>query len=196
MYVGGMNALANLPTHYIAHWISSFQFGQLLIQETIGKEREKVIELISRWALHGSFFIIIAGDWFVDHDDLRYSLFRYTNHFDEVLDQRLRLVRARTCFQLLDLLTEADKENSPVLTLNLLHHFYNADVELPVRDRILNHCCHYIKRLALSNPVAMLVPTLETEDHKRFFPVLAGIADEVIPVMEASEIVAVQASLF
>ena len=80
MYVGGMDALANLPTRYIAHWISSFQFGQLLIQETIGKEREKVIELISRWVLHGSFFIIIAGDWFVDHDDLRYSLFRYTNN--------------------------------------------------------------------------------------------------------------------
>ena len=107
-----MNALASLPTNYTAHWITSFQFGQLLVQETIGKEREKVIELISRWVLHSSFFIIVAGDWFVDHDDVRYSLFRYTNNFDEVLDRHLRLVRARTCFQLLDLLTEADNETS------------------------------------------------------------------------------------
>jgi len=196
MYVGGMNALANLPTHYIAHWISSFQFGQLLIQETIGKEREKVIELISRWVLHGSFFIIIAGDWFVDHDDPRYSLFQYTNDFDEVLDRHLRLVRARTCFQLLDLLTEADNENRPVLILDPLHHFYNQDVDLSTRDHVFEQCCQFTKRLSLSNPVALLVPKLDIEDHKRYFPILAAVAGEVISVDEASEIQPSQGLLF
>ena len=191
-----MNALANLPTHYIAHWISSFQFGQLLIQETIGKEREKVIELISRWVLHGSFFIIIAGDWFVDHDDPRYSLFQYTNDFDEVLDRHLRLVRARTCFQLLDLLTEADNENRPVLILDPLHHFYNQDVDLSTRDHVFEQCCQFTKRLSLSNPVALLVPKLDIEDHKRYFPILAAVADEVISVDEASEIQPSQGLLF
>jgi hypothetical protein len=191
-----MNALANLPTRYIAHWISSFQFGQLLIQETIGKEREKVIELISRWVLHGSFFIIVAGDWFVDHDDLRYSLFRYTNNFDEVLDQHLRLVRARTCFQLLDLLTEADNQNQPVLILDPLHHFYNQDIDLKTRDHVFEQCCQFIKRLSLSNPVALLVPKLDIEDHKRYFPILAAVADQVISVDEASEIQPSQGLLF
>jgi hypothetical protein len=196
MYVGGMNALANLPTHYIAHWISSFQFGQLLIQETIGKEREKVIELITQWVLHGSFFIIIAGDWFVDHDDLRYSLFRYTNNFDEVLDRHLRLVRARTCFQLLDLLTEADNQNRPVLILDPLHHFYNQDVDLSTRDHVFEQCCQFTKRLSLSNPVALLVPKLDIEDHKRYFPILAAVADEVISLDEASETQLSQGLLF
>ena len=196
MYVGGMNALANLPTHYIAHWISSFQFGQLLIQETIGKEREKVIELITQWVLHGSFFIIIAGDWFVDHDDVRYSLFRYTNNFDEVLDRHLRLARARTCFQLLDLLTEADNENQPVLILDPLHHFYNQDVDIATRDHVFAQCCQLTKRLSLSNPVAVLVPKLDIEDHKRYFPILAAVADEVISVDEASEIQPSQGLLF
>ena len=196
MYVGGMNALANLPTNYIAHWITSFQIGQLLIQETIGKEREKVIELISRWVLHGSFFIIVAGDWFVDHDDLRYSLFRYTNNFDEVLDRHLRLVRARTCFQLLDLLTEADDENQPVLILDPLHHFYNQDVDISTRDHVFEQCCQFTKRLSLSNPVAVLVPKLDIEDHKRYFPILEAVADEVISVDEASEIQPSQGLLF
>ena len=191
-----MNALANLPTHYIAHWITSFQFGQLLVQETIGKEREKVIELISRWVLHSSFFIIVAGDWFVDHDDLRYSLFRYTNNFDEVLDRHLRLVRARTCFQLLDLLTEADNQNQPVLILDPLHHFYNQDVDLSTRDHVFEQCCQFTKRLSLSNPVALLVPKLDIEDHKRYFPILAAVADEVISVDEASEIQPSQGLLF
>lgn len=191
-----MNALANLPTNYIAHWITSFQFGQLLVQETIGKEREKVIELISRWVLHGSFFIIVAGDWFVDHDDLRYSLFRYTNNFDEVLDRHLRLVRARTCFQLLDLLTEADNENQPVLILDPLHHFYNQDVDISTRDHVFEQCCQFTKRLSLSNPVAVLVPKLDIEDHKRYFSILGAVADEVISVDEASEIQPSQGLLF
>jgi len=191
----GMNTLSNLPTKYVAHWIVPPQFGQLLIVETAGREREKIIELITQWVLRGSFFVIVAGDWFVDHDDLRYSVFRHTNAFDEILD-RLRLVRARTCFQLLDLLMEADNENKPVLILDPLHHFYNADVELPVRDRILNDCCHFIKRISLSNPVAMLVPKLEIEDHKHFYPILAAVADEVIPVEEASETELSQGLLF
>ena len=191
-----MNALANLPAYYTAHWITSFQFGQLLVQETIGKEREKVIELISRWVLHGSFFIIIAGDWFVDHDDLRYSLFQYTNDFDEVLDRHLRLVRARTCFQLLDLLTEADNENQPVLILDPLHHFYNQDVDISTRDHVFEQCCQFTKRLSLSNPVAALVPKLDIEDHKRYFPILEAVADEVISVDEASEIQPSQGLLF
>ena len=82
-----------------AHWVTEYRLGHLQIVETLGKEREKIIELITQLVLRGSFFLIIAGDWFVDHDDLRYSVFRYTNAFDEILD-RLIIARARTCFQL------------------------------------------------------------------------------------------------
>ena len=196
MYCGGMNTPAHLRTKYIAHWIRPIKFGQLLIQETVGREREKVIELITHWVLHSSFFLIAAGDWFVDHDDVRYALFRFTNAFDEILDRHLRLVRARTCFQFLDLLREADEENNSVLILDPLRHFFNADVELSTRHRVLEQCCQYIKRLSLSNPVALLVPKLATEDHKRFFPVLAAIADEIIPVDQASEPEVFQVSLF
>lgn len=180
---------------YAAHWLNPVRFGHLLLQETLGKERERVVELITQWVLRGSFFLIAAGDWFVDHDDLRYSVFRYSNDFDKILDH-LRIVRAKTCFQLLDLLREADNENQPVVILDPLHHFYNADVNLSTRNRILEQCCHYIKRLSLSNPVALLVPKLDTPDHKHFFPILASVADEVIPVVQATEIRTSQDFLF
>ena len=193
--VVGMNTSSNLPTKYAVHWISPVQFGQLLLLETNGRERENIIELITQWVLRGSFLLIAAGDWFVDHDDVRYSVFRYTNDFDEILD-RLRLVRARTCFQLLDLLMEADKENKSILILDPLHHFYNADVELSVRERIFEQCCQLTKRLSLSNYIALLVPKVEIEDHKRFFPLLATVADEIIPIEEASENEASQSLLF
>ena len=56
---------------YAGHWLSPSQFGQLLLLETNGRERQNVIELIAQWVLYEGFFIIVAGDWFVDHDDVR-----------------------------------------------------------------------------------------------------------------------------
>jgi hypothetical protein len=180
---------------YAVHWISPVRFGQLLLLETNGRERENVVELISQWVLRGSFFLIAAGDWFVDHDDVRYAVFRSTHDFDEILD-RLRLVRARTCFQLLDLLIEVDQRNKSILILDPLHHFFNADVELSVRDRVLAQCSQLMKSISLSNYVALLVPKVDIEDHKRFFPLLAAIADEIISVEVASETKASQSLLF
>jgi hypothetical protein len=190
-----LQALDDRNHPYTAHWVKPFQFSQLVLLETNGRERKNIIELITQWVLRGSFFLIAAGDWFVDHDDLRYSVFQYTNAFDEILDH-LRLVRARTCFQLLDLLMDADKENKSILILDPLRHFYNEDVELSQRRRILERCCQLIKNLSISNPIALLVPKLDTEDHKRFFPILAAVADEIIPVEETSEMEASQDSLF
>src|SRR5258705_9875570 len=93
-----------------AHWINPYRFGHLLVVQTAGKEREAIIELITQWVLHTSFFLIAAGDWLPDYDDLRYSVFRYTNAVNETLDN-MSLVRARTCFQLLALLKDADQQN-------------------------------------------------------------------------------------
>ena len=163
---------------YPAHWISPRQFGHLLVVQTADKAHAEIIELITQWVLRASFCLIAAGDWIPDHDDLRYSVFRYTHAVNETLDN-LSLVRARTCFQLLDLLKAANGQNKPVLILDFLHHFYNADVELFTRDEILEQCCQHTKQLSLSYPVAVLVPHLKTEDYRRFFPILAAVSDEI-----------------
>lgn len=178
-----------------AHWIHKHRFGHLLLVQTAGKERKDIIELITQWSLRASFFLIAAGDWLPDHDDLRYSVFRYTNAVNETLDN-VSLVRARTCFQLLALLKDADQQNKPILILDYLHHFYNADVELFTRDEILEQCCQYTKRLSLSNPVAVLVPYQKTEEYRRFFPVLAAVADEISEPQEPPQTKISQDSLF
>ena len=161
-----------------AHRIRPCQFGHLLVVQTADKAHAEIIELITQWVLRASFYLIAAGDWIPDHDDLRYSVFRYTHAVNETLD-KMSLVRARTCFQLLDLLKAANGQNKPVLILDFLHHFYNADVELFTRDGILEQCCQYTKQLSMSYPVAVLVPNLATEDYRRFFPILAAVADEI-----------------
>jgi hypothetical protein len=91
---------------------------------------------------------------------------------------------------------EDDMQNRPTLISNFLHHFYNTDVELSLRDRVLEKCCQHAKGLSLCNPVVVLVPRLASEEYRRFFPVLAALADEIIPVEERVEIKSSQGSLF
>jgi hypothetical protein len=177
---------------YGSHWLQPYRhFGQLLLVKTLDKEKEATIELITQWVLRDAFYLIAAGEWLPDHDDLRYAVYKYTSAFDEVLD-RLILARPFTCLQLLDLLIEAERQNRPVLILDFLHLFYDQDVDLSLRYSTLEQCCQYTRRLSLSKPVALLVPSLAIEDYQHFFPFVASIADEIIesenpPSQESSQ---------
>ena len=176
--------MKNLTTPYPAHWITSYRLGYLQIVETLGKERRTITRSIVQLALRGPYNLIASDEWLPDRDTLYRETRRYTLRIEETLD-RPKIKRPMTCLQLLDLLMEADMENRPTLMTNFLYPFYNEDVKLSLRDRILEQCCDYAKRLSLCNPVTVLVPRLETEAHKRFFPILAAVADEIIPPVES-----------
>jgi hypothetical protein len=177
------------------HWLQPYRLGQLLLIKTPGQKREKITELITEWVLRGPFYLIAAGEWMPDHDDLRYAVYRHTVNFDKALDN-LILARPFTCLQLLDLLIEADRQNKPVLILDFLHLFYDADVDLSLRESALEQCCQYTKRLSFSNPVVVHVPSLAVEEYQRFFPFIASIADEMIEVQERTSTQAIQGLLF
>lgn len=178
-----------------AHWINPRWFGHLLLVETAGQEHEAITGLITRWALHDSFYLIAGGEWLPEHDTLRRSVRRYTVAVEETLDHPI-LMRPFTCLQLLDLLMETDMQNKPVLILDFLHHFYNSDIELSLRHRILEKCCAYTQRLSFSNPVAVLVQRLPTEEYRCFFPILASVANEIISIEESPTTDASQDFLF
>jgi hypothetical protein len=178
-----------------AHWLVPHRLGYLLLVETIGKKHDRITEAIVQLALQGPFNLIAGDEWLPDRDTLTRSVRRCTISVTETLDNP-RLRRPMTCLQLLDLLMEADQGNRPTLITNFLHHFYNADVELSLRDRVLEQCCQYTKRLSLSNPVVVLVPRLFTEGYNRFFPLLASIANEIIPVEEETIQEDIQGRLF
>lgn len=177
--------MKNLITPYPAHWITSYRLGHLQIVETLGQERQTITRSIVQLALRGPYNLIAGDEWLPDRDTLYRETRRYTLRMEETLDNP-KIKRPMTCLQLLDLLMEVDMENRPTLITNFLHHFYNEDVQLSLRDRILEQCCKYTKRLSLSNPVTVLVPRLSTkEEYKRFFPILASLADEIIPPLES-----------
>ena len=178
-----LQKVEGVSSSYTAHWLEPYRLGHLLVVETIGKEHNRVTEAIVQLALRGPFNLIAGDEWLPDRDTLTRSVRRYTVAVEATLDNPL-LRRPMTCLQLLDLLMAADQGNRPTLITNFLHHFYNADVELSLRDRILEQCCQYTTRLSLSNSVVVLVPRLFTEEYNRFFPLLASIANEIIPVEE------------
>ena len=180
---------------YNAHWLKPYRFGQLLLIKTIDSAHKEITEIIARWVLRGPFYLIAAGEWLPDHDDLRYAVYRYTSAFEGILND-LILSRPFTCLQLLDLLIEADGQNKPVLILDFLHLFYDADVDLSLRYSTLEQCCQYTKRLSFSCPVVVIVPSLGIEDYKRFFPFIASIADEMIEPKQPSSAEATQGLLF
>lgn len=183
--------------HFVeeAHWLTPYQPGRLLLVKTPVQAQEAITELIVQWTLRGPFYLIAAGEWLPEHDELRYAVYRYTAAFDEVLDN-LTLSRPFTCLQLLDLLIEADTQHKPILILDFLHMFYDADVDISLRDATLEQCCHHTKRLSFSNPTVVLVPDLNIEDYRRFFPFIASIADEIIEAGEPSSTEASQGRLF
>ena len=190
-----LQKVEDVSSSYTAHWLEPYRLGHLLVVETIGKEHNRVTEAIVQLALRGPFNLIAGDEWLPDRDTLTRSVRRYTVAVEATLDNPL-LRRPMTCLQLLDLLMAADQGNRPTLITNFLHHFYNADVELSLRDRVLEQCCQYTKRLSLSNPVVVLVPRLFIEEYNRFFPLLASIANEIIPVEEETIQEDVQGLLF
>lgn len=180
---------------YAAHWITSSRFRRLVLVETDGSEHESITELITQWSLRGSFYLIAGGEWLPDRDVMYWSLRRYTVQVGEALDNPI-LMRPFTCYQFLDLLVSADWENKPVLILDFLHLFYNPDIHVSVRHRILEQCCRHAQFLSLSHSIGITAPHLDTEEYQRFFPMLTAVATEIIPLEEKPIIQPSQESLF
>ena len=178
-----------------AHWLAPFQPGRLLLVKTPDRAPKAITQLIVQWALRGPFYLIAAGEWLPHHDELRYAVFRYTVAFDEVLNN-LTLSRPFTCLQLLDLLAEANAQNKPILILDFLHLFFDADVDLSLRESTLEQCCQHTKRLSSFHPAVVLVPDLNIEDYRRFFPLIASVADEIVEAGQKPAVAASQGLLF
>ena len=71
----------------------------------------------------------------------------------EAVMGRLHLSRAFTCFQLAQLIEEAQASLSPLLILDLLNTFYDENVPLRDVERLLTEVIAHLKRLAAVGPV-------------------------------------------
>jgi hypothetical protein len=185
-----MNTLPDIASNSLQ--LVSRPFRLRLI-ETAGRQSEGITELFATLAMRGSFYAIAGGEWLPTYA-LVHSIRRRTPDVKRVLG-RVRLARPFTCYQVLDLLEETRPERDPMLILDFLHHFYNPDIQPPVRQRVLEQCCRHLQRLALSRTLIVFAERLQTEEYRQFFPVLAAAADEILQTEEMPEAEELQPAL-
>lgn len=179
-------SLANLPRLPLSPQVS--------VGIIRGKRHKELTELIARFALCGYFHFIVGSEWLPDQDGLRRAVRRYTTAVNETLDHPI-LGRPSTCLQLLDQLIMADAQPHSILVLDFLNRFYDPDVDLRLRERILHGCCQRVQHLSRSKHVFILIHWVPTEKYQRFFPLVAATAHEILVVEEQPQLPALQYSL-
>ncbi len=187
--------MGSLASNFLSHLPTLQKQGKLTIGILRDRQHEELTELIARLALRGPFHLIVGGEWLPEQDSLRRAVRRHTTAVMETLEHPI-LGRPSTCLQLRDQLEKANDQPHPVFILNFFHHFYDPDIELTLRQRVLADCCQRVQVLASSRPVLVLVRVMPVTEYQEFLPSLTSIAAEIIEIQEKPNTEAVQPSLF
>ena len=171
-----MNTLIHIPT----------TFAKTLRLIVISRqERSRLAELIATMALAGPFSIVAGSERLPSYKVAR-LLHDRTKAIKQIFNEA-HIVRAPTCFQLIDLLENTRPIPEPLLVLDFLHTFYDQDIPMQVRMRILSRCIAQLERLALSRMVTVLTEYMEGDDYVRFYPLLEHFADKAIQIEREKE---------
>ena len=146
------------------------------------QERGNIGDLIAMTALRGPLTIIAGNEWLPTYQVPK-MLRRYTTAIKETLD-RVHLARAFTCYQMMDILENTAPIREPLLMINFLFTFYDENIGLDVRKRILEQCLQKLKILSVSRPVAMLIERMpkKHKEYEEFYPLLESMAHEIVNV--------------
>ena len=166
-----MNELLNLA-------IDSTEKRGLILILTKDRARESKTNLIANLILNGPLFVISGDEWLPSFVLPRIIRGR-TTQIKEIMD-RLHTVRASTCYRLFDSLAGIPPQGDPILVMDFLHTFYDADIPLRTRLFRLRECCRELKRLAFYRPVIVMTQEREGEDYEKFIPALSPLADKTL----------------
>jgi len=137
--------------------------------------------LIAELILNGPLFVLSGNEW-LPAFALPRRIRERTTMMKEIMGH-LYTTRASTCHRLFDSLANIPSKGEPILVLDLLHTFYDADIPLRVRLFRLRECCRELKRLAFYRPVIVMVQERETEDYEKFIPALGSITDKTFTLV-------------
>ena len=152
------------------------------------KKRGNIGDLIAMTALRGPLTIIAGNEWLPTYQVPK-MLRRYTTAVKETLDQ-VHLARAFTCYQMMDILENTSPIREPLLVINFLYTFYDQNIGLDVRMRILEQCIQVLKTLPISRPVAMLIQRMpkKHKEYEEFYPLLESMAHEIVNVEAQADV--------
>ncbi len=140
-------------------------------------QRQMMTLLTARLALTGRVRLVDAGNCF-DGYGLARQLRQGSSHWQQALE-RVSVARAFTCYQVETLLTETAADAAPVLVLNLLDTFYDENVKLAERTRLLDTSLAEIRRLCRMASVAVSASYPAINQPAELLEKLAGAARQV-----------------
>jgi len=140
-------------------------------------QRQMMTVLTARLALTGRVRLVDAGNCF-DGYGLARQLRQQTSYWQAALE-RVSVARAFTCYQVETLLTESVSDFSPVLVLNLLDTFYDENVRLPERLRLLDVSLAELRRLCRAASVAVSASFPTCDQPGELLEILTGVAGQV-----------------
>jgi hypothetical protein len=133
--------------------------------------------LTARLALTGRVRLLDAGNCF-DGYGLARQLRQQTSYWQPALE-RVSVARAFTCYQVETLLSESVADFSPILVLNLLDTFYDENVKLAERVRLLEVSLAEIRRLCRAASVAVSTCLPTRDQPGELLEMLEGAAAQV-----------------
>ncbi len=140
-------------------------------------QRQMMTILTARLALTGRVRLVDAGNCF-DGYGLARQLRQQTSDWQQALE-RVSVARAFTCYQVETLLSESVSDTSPVLVLNLLDTFYDENVKLAERLRLLEVSLGELRRLCRAASVAVSANLPGRDQPGELLEMLAGAAGKV-----------------
>jgi hypothetical protein len=108
---------------------------------------QRMHALIVELALTGPVKILIGGNRY-DHYGINYALAAATSHYEYILDAHIRLSRAETCYQMVELLKQTPSDRTPSLILDLLAPFHDESVPEREMDQLLFEAILELRRLS------------------------------------------------
>jgi hypothetical protein len=140
-------------------------------------QRQMMTVLTAHLALTGNVRLLDAGNCF-DGYGLARQLRQQTSAWEAAL-KRVSVARAFTCYQVETLLTESVSDFSPVLVMNLLDTFYDENVKLQERQRLLSVSLKELRRLCRAASVAVSTSLPTRDQPGELLEMLSNAAGQV-----------------
>jgi len=132
--------------------------------------------LIVELALAGSVKLLIGGNRY-DHYEINYALAAATPCYERILGENIRLSRAETCYQMVELLNQTSTNRIPSLVLDLLAPFHDESIPEREINQLLFEVILELRRL--SRETAVVVSAHPGENRSQLLKVLENAADRI-----------------
>jgi hypothetical protein len=150
--------------------------GTTLINGENNYTYRKMHALIVELALTGPVRVLIGGNRY-DHYVINYALAAATSCYEYILDAHIRLSRAETCYQMIELLRQTPADQTPSLVLDLLAPFHDESVPDREINQLLFEAILELRRL--SQGAMVTVSAHAGKNRPRLLKVLENTLDWV-----------------